>query len=94
MFINSSTCSFNCLLDQRVSFILSLVHESIHPNIQLVSLSLSLFLSLAIHRLDRLTSGLLIFSKSLSKAQQMEKQIRERKVQKVYIAKVKGQFPK
>ena len=65
-----------------------------NPSIQLIFLSLSLSLSPAIHRLDRLTSGLLIFSKSLSKAQQMEKQIRERKVQKVYIAKVKGQFPK
>ena len=46
------------------------------------------------HRLDRLTSGILMFSKCLSKAQQIEKQIRNKTVTKTYLARVKGEFPK
>ena len=48
----------------------------------------------AIHRLDRLTSGLLLFAKSLSTAQLLEWQIRERRVVKEYICKVQGKFPR
>ena len=48
----------------------------------------------AIHRLDRLTSGLLLFAKSLSTAQQLEQHIRERKVVKEYICRVQGKFPR
>ena len=48
----------------------------------------------AIHRLDRLTSGLLLFAKSLSTAQKLEQQIRERKVAKEYICMVYGEFPR
>ena len=46
----------------------------------------------AVHRLDRLTSGLLMFAKTVSKAQQLEVEIRERKVTKVYVCRVKGEF--
>ncbi|RZF35892.1 hypothetical protein LSTR_LSTR014145, partial [Laodelphax striatellus] len=35
-----------------------------------------------IHRLDRLTSGLLLFGRTPKKARQMEQQIRNRQVQK------------
>ena len=48
----------------------------------------------AVHRLDRLTSGLLMFAKTVSKAQQLEVEIRERKVTKVYVCRVKGEFPR
>jgi 23S rRNA-/tRNA-specific pseudouridylate synthase len=45
-----------------------------------------------IHRLDRLTSGLLLFARNLTTAQRMEQQIRERQVSKEYICKVHGKF--
>ena len=50
-------------------------------------------LSPAIHRLDRLTSGLLMFAKTVKKAQQLEVEIRERRVTKIYVCRVKGEFP-
>ncbi|XP_065331588.1 pseudouridylate synthase RPUSD2-like isoform X8 [Cloeon dipterum] len=46
-----------------------------------------------IHRLDRLTSGLLLFGRSPRKARQMEQQIRNRQVQKEYVCRVEGNFP-
>ncbi|XP_055381899.1 pseudouridylate synthase RPUSD2-like [Condylostylus longicornis] len=46
-----------------------------------------------IHRLDRLTSGLLLFGRSPKKARQMEHQIRNRQVRKEYICRVDGEFP-
>lgn len=46
-----------------------------------------------IHRLDRLTSGLLLFGRTPKKARQMEHQIRNRQVQKEYICRVEGNFP-
>ncbi|XP_013181230.1 PREDICTED: RNA pseudouridylate synthase domain-containing protein 2-like isoform X3 [Papilio xuthus] len=46
-----------------------------------------------IHRLDRLTSGLLLFGRSPKKARQMEHQIRNRQVLKEYVCRVDGHFP-
>ncbi|ODM99685.1 RNA pseudouridylate synthase domain-containing protein 2 [Orchesella cincta] len=46
-----------------------------------------------IHRLDRLTSGLLLFGRSPKKAREMEQQIRNRLVQKEYVCRVEGTFP-
>lgn len=46
-----------------------------------------------IHRLDRLTSGLVLLAKSSTVAQQWAKSIQERSCQKVYLARVKGKFP-
>ncbi|XP_063232751.1 uncharacterized protein LOC134536769 [Bacillus rossius redtenbacheri] len=46
-----------------------------------------------IHRLDRLTSGLLLFGRTPKKARSMEQQIRNRQVQKEYICRVEGDFP-
>ncbi|XP_064466495.1 pseudouridylate synthase RPUSD2-like [Ornithodoros turicata] len=46
-----------------------------------------------IHRLDRLTSGLLLFGCSLEKARAMESQIKSRQVQKEYLCRVEGRFP-
>nr|CAN83167.1 hypothetical protein VITISV_021912 [Vitis vinifera] len=47
----------------------------------------------AIHRLDRLVSGLLILARSASKADSFRQQIEAGMVQKQYIAKVTGVFP-
>ena len=47
-----------------------------------------------IHRLDRLTSGLLLFGRNPKKAREMEQQIRTRQVQKEYVCRVEGQFPR
>nr|CAD7442578.1 unnamed protein product [Timema bartmani] len=46
-----------------------------------------------IHRLDRLTSGLLLFGRTPKKARSMEHQIRNRQVQKEYVCRVEGDFP-
>ncbi|KNA23670.1 hypothetical protein SOVF_021940 [Spinacia oleracea] len=46
-----------------------------------------------IHRLDRLVSGLLILARSSSKANTFRQQIEAGLVKKLYIAKVKGEFP-
>ena len=46
-----------------------------------------------IHRLDRLTSGLLMFGRNPAKAREMETQIRTRQVRKEYVARVEGEFP-
>ena len=47
----------------------------------------------AVHRLDRLTSGLLIFAKSVGSARRFEKQIKARLVSKEYLCRVQGEFP-
>lgn len=46
-----------------------------------------------VHRLDRLTSGLLMFSKSAAKAKALCYDIASGKVQKYYVARVAGEFP-
>lgn len=46
-----------------------------------------------IHRLDRLTSGVLMFGRTQSKAQQLEALIRDREVKKQYVCRVEGKFP-
>ncbi|OAD60861.1 RNA pseudouridylate synthase domain-containing protein 2 [Eufriesea mexicana] len=52
-----------------------------------------------IHRLDRLTSGILLFGRTPKKARQMEHQIRNRQVSfvtvvhKQYVCRVEGEFP-
>jgi 23S rRNA-/tRNA-specific pseudouridylate synthase len=47
-----------------------------------------------IYRLDRLTSGVLIFCKTEEKTREMMKMIKDRNVQKEYVCKVDGQFPR
>lgn len=46
-----------------------------------------------LHRLDRLTSGVLIFGRTLIKTQQLEAQIRNREIKKEYVCRVDGKFP-
>ena len=46
-----------------------------------------------VHRLDRLTSGLLMFGRNPRKAREMEQQIRNRLVLKEYVCRVDGEFP-
>ena len=45
------------------------------------------------HRLDRLTSGVLIFAKNSEVSNQFMKELCERKVQKEYLCRVEGDFP-
>lgn len=46
-----------------------------------------------VHRLDRLTSGVLIFAKTVAAAQRLEREISDRHVHKEYLARVRGKFP-
>ena len=47
-----------------------------------------------IHRIDRLTSGILMFARTVSKAQEMEACVKGRLVQKEYLCRVTGEFSK
>ncbi|XP_046386975.1 RNA pseudouridylate synthase domain-containing protein 2-like isoform X2 [Ischnura elegans] len=46
-----------------------------------------------IHRLDRLTSGILLFGRNPQRTKLMEQQIRNRQVHKQYVCRVEGEFP-
>ncbi|XP_069773350.1 pseudouridylate synthase RPUSD2 [Narcine bancroftii] len=46
-----------------------------------------------IHRLDRLTSGVLMFARTLEVSKRMDQQVRDRQVQKEYVCRVEGEFP-
>ncbi|KAK9728918.1 DRAP deaminase [Basidiobolus ranarum] len=46
-----------------------------------------------VNRLDRLTSGILIFARTKESAQLVERAMRERLVQKEYVCRVLGEFP-
>ncbi|XP_074646356.1 uncharacterized protein LOC141902498 [Tubulanus polymorphus] len=46
-----------------------------------------------IYRLDRLTSGVLVFGRSHKRSLEMEKHVIERKVEKDYVCRVEGEFP-
>ncbi|XP_042194074.1 RNA pseudouridylate synthase domain-containing protein 2 [Callorhinchus milii] len=46
-----------------------------------------------IHRLDRLTSGVLIFAKTLAVSKKLDQQVRDRQVHKEYVCRVEGKFP-
>ncbi|KAJ7381447.1 RNA pseudouridylate synthase domain containing protein 2 [Desmophyllum pertusum] len=46
-----------------------------------------------IHRIDRLTSGILMFARTLSKAQELQRQVRNREIEKEYVCKIQGEFP-
>jgi len=50
-------------------------------------------LPIAVNRLDRLTSGLLIIPLSSSRAAQLTDEVMNGRVKKEYIARVKGEFP-
>eukprot|EP00041_Stephanoeca_diplocostata_P033934 m.1136750 g.1136750 ORF g.1136750 m.1136750 type:complete len:331 (+) comp24433_c0_seq10:152-1144(+) len=45
------------------------------------------------HRLDRLTSGILVFAKTKAAAQRIQKQIETQAIKKTYLCKVRGVFP-
>lgn len=47
-----------------------------------------------IHRLDRNTAGLLIFAKTKEAAEELLRAFKERRVQKIYLARVIGKMPK
>merc|ERR1712168_16640 len=47
-----------------------------------------------IHRIDRLTSGVLMFSKTVSKAKEIDDQLHKKQsIEKEYLARVVGEFP-
>ncbi|XP_028578587.2 pseudouridylate synthase RPUSD2 [Podarcis muralis] len=46
-----------------------------------------------IHRLDRLTSGVLMFAKSAEVSKRIDEQVRQRQLEKEYVCRVLGEFP-
>ncbi|KAG7238478.1 hypothetical protein INR49_030751 [Caranx melampygus] len=46
-----------------------------------------------VHRLDRLTSGVLLFARSLETSQKLDQLVRDRKLEKEYVCRVDGEFP-
>lgn len=48
----------------------------------------------AVNRLDRLTSGLMILALSSKASRQLADEFANKEVKKEYVARVKGKFPK
>ncbi|KAI4804254.1 hypothetical protein KUCAC02_025888 [Chaenocephalus aceratus] len=46
-----------------------------------------------VHRLDRLTSGVLMFARTLKTSQKLDQLVRDRQVEKEYVCRVEGDFP-
>ncbi|KFV94381.1 RNA pseudouridylate synthase domain-containing protein 2, partial [Eurypyga helias] len=46
-----------------------------------------------IHRLDRMTSGVLMFAKTVAVSKKIDEQVRERQLEKEYVCRVVGEFP-
>lgn len=46
-----------------------------------------------VHRLDKLTSGLLLMAKNKTKAQELSAKIQDHNMKKTYLARVNGKFP-
>ncbi|KAJ8325533.1 DRAP deaminase [Batrachochytrium dendrobatidis] len=46
-----------------------------------------------VNRIDRLTSGLVLIARDKNKAAYMMQEMRERRIHKTYLARVKGEFP-
>ncbi|XP_071760352.1 pseudouridylate synthase RPUSD2 isoform X2 [Centroberyx gerrardi] len=46
-----------------------------------------------VHRLDRLTSGVLLFARTLEMSQKLDQLVRDRQLEKEYVCRVEGEFP-
>uniref|UniRef100_A0A0P6JFL2 Pseudouridylate synthase RPUSD2 n=1 Tax=Heterocephalus glaber TaxID=10181 RepID=A0A0P6JFL2_HETGA len=46
-----------------------------------------------LHRLDRLTSGVLMFAKTAAVSERIHEQVRNRQLEKEYVCRVEGEFP-
>ncbi|XP_048831093.1 RNA pseudouridylate synthase domain-containing protein 2 [Brienomyrus brachyistius] len=46
-----------------------------------------------VHRLDRLTSGVLLFARTLEVSKKLDQFVRDRQVEKEYVCRVTGEFP-
>ncbi|XP_066540237.1 RNA pseudouridylate synthase domain-containing protein 2 [Hoplias malabaricus] len=46
-----------------------------------------------VHRLDRLTSGVLMFARTLEVSKKLDQMVRERQLEKEYVCRVDGEFP-
>lgn len=46
-----------------------------------------------VHRLDRLTSGVMIMARTKAKAQKLHEEMRNREMHKEYVCRVEGKFP-
>ncbi|XP_004082319.1 RNA pseudouridylate synthase domain-containing protein 2 [Oryzias latipes] len=46
-----------------------------------------------VHRLDRLTSGVLLFARTVETSKKLDKMVRDREIEKEYVCRVEGEFP-
>ncbi|XP_034432224.1 RNA pseudouridylate synthase domain-containing protein 2 isoform X1 [Hippoglossus hippoglossus] len=46
-----------------------------------------------VHRLDRLTSGVLLFARTLETSKKLDQLVRDRQLEKEYVCRVDGEFP-
>lgn len=84
---------FDCLhISERIRPAKSALYRLSNQLIEIL-VTESYFVLAAVHRLDRLTSGVLILGRSAQIAANMMKQIQENQVRKTYIARVRGRFP-
>ena len=57
-------------------------------------ISVVIYFTAGIHRLDRLTSGIIILTKTEAKTKEMMELVKKRQLQKEYVCRVDGQFPR
>ncbi|RVE57263.1 hypothetical protein OJAV_G00214460 [Oryzias javanicus] len=46
-----------------------------------------------VHRLDRLTSGVLLFARTVETSKKLDQMVRDREIEKEYVCRVEGEFP-
>ena len=69
-------------------------NETGAPSIYTIYDKFNVFIFVAIYRLDRLTSGVFIFCKTEYKTKELMAHVRDRNMNKQYVCKVQGQFPR
>jgi len=50
--------------------------------------------AVALYRLDRLTSGVVVFCKTEAKTKEMMESVKQHLLQKEYVCRVDGEFPR
>jgi len=59
-----------------------------------VDSALLMIFGIAIYRLDRLTSGVVVFCKTETKTKEMMESVKQRLLKKEYVCRVDGEFPR
>lgn len=84
----------NILIINKPQGIECATHDKSSPNTYSVEELLADYKAIIVHRLDRLTEGLMMLARNKETAKALEKVLESRQVEKRYMALVKGNFEK